>query len=451
LKDKRGWLALLLGLALVRGLIYMAVTPPWQAPDETGHFEYAWLIAHLGRLPGAQDISPRFEGDLLESLYTWRYGQSIGRPLPDQMPARLSDLPPQIFVRNSRTVLSQRFSLAYIWMACFIRPFLNQDLTFQLYAARLASVALALGIAGLTWRIFQELFPQQLWLVVAMTAFVVFLPQHTFINASVGEGPLAELAACIVLYGWLRLFRRPARRRDILAVLGGTLLGMWSKNTAAFLLPFDLVALGLLLRARLPDSRWLKGWRFLVAGLVLALLLGWGALQTPVGHSVYVYLQAGWSGLPINPAAAQQPTLSKILLRTYDSFWAQFGWRTVRVGWAWYLVVYALTLFALGGWALPRSQHGLMLPRTKGVLGAMLLVAVGAWLATALITPGYFRSSQGRFLFPVIVPFTFFLVGGWARWIPIRWSHHFTPGLVLLLAGLDTIAISAQWSYFYMG
>jgi hypothetical protein len=284
-----------------------------------------------------------------------------------------------------------------------------------------------------------------------MTAFVVFLPQHTFINASVGEGPLAELAACIVLYGWLRLFRRPARRRDILAVLGGTLIGMWSKNTAAFLLPFDLVALGLLFSARFQDSRWLKGWRFLVAGLVLALFLGWGALQTPVGHSVAGYLQAGWSDVPINPAATLQPTLSKILLRTYDSFWAQFGWRTVRVGWAWYLVVYALTLFALGGWALIRSQHGLMLPRTKGVLGAMLLVAVGVWLATGLITPANFRNSQGRYLFPVIAPITFFLVGGWARWIPIRWRHHFTPGLVLLLAGLDAIAISAQWSYFYMG
>ena len=55
MKDKRGWLALFLTLALVRGLLYAVATPPWQAPDENGHFEYAWLIAHLERLPTRDD------------------------------------------------------------------------------------------------------------------------------------------------------------------------------------------------------------------------------------------------------------------------------------------------------------------------------------------------------------------------------------------------------------
>ena len=102
--DKRGWLALLLSLTLIRGLIYLSVTPPWQSPDETGHFEYAWLIAHLGLLPTEDTLSPPFERELLNSLYEWRYGEYIGRTLPGQMPARLNDLPSQIFAQHSRTV-----------------------------------------------------------------------------------------------------------------------------------------------------------------------------------------------------------------------------------------------------------------------------------------------------------------------------------------------------------
>jgi hypothetical protein len=34
---KRKTLALLLALSLIRGVLYSAVTPPWQAPDEPGH------------------------------------------------------------------------------------------------------------------------------------------------------------------------------------------------------------------------------------------------------------------------------------------------------------------------------------------------------------------------------------------------------------------------------
>jgi hypothetical protein len=252
--DQRRILALLLALTLVRGLIFAVISPPWQAPDETGHFEYAWLIAQLGRLPTREDVSPLLERELIESLYEWRYGESIGRPLPEQVPARMEDLPPEIPAKRSRTILIERFSLAYVWLAPFIWLFRHQDLVSQLYAVRFSSVVLELGVVWLAWLIFREVLPRQQWLVVSMTAFVVFLPQHAFINASAGDGPLAELAACVVIYGWLRLFRGPVRVWWIIAVLGGTLVGLSTKNTTAFLVPFNLVALALLLITRYRDA-----------------------------------------------------------------------------------------------------------------------------------------------------------------------------------------------------
>jgi hypothetical protein len=135
---KRRFLGVLLALAFMQALLYALVIPPWQAPDETGHFEYARLIAELGHLPSSKDISPTFERELVSSLYEWRYGEFIGRPLLEQMPVRMHELPIYIFARRSRTILGRRFSLAYLWQALFLMPLRHQDMLMQLYVARLS-------------------------------------------------------------------------------------------------------------------------------------------------------------------------------------------------------------------------------------------------------------------------------------------------------------------------
>jgi hypothetical protein len=440
---------LFLGLALVRGLIYAAAIPPWQSPDENGHFEYAWQITRLGRLPPHEYVSSAFDRELLGSLYEWRYGQFIGRPLPGQMPTGIDDLPLEIFARSSRPV-GRRFSLAYIWMAIFIWPFRHQDLVVQLYVARFSSVLLELGIIWLAWRIFEEALPRQRWLVVAMTAFVLFLPQHTFINACVGEGPLAELAACVVLYGWLRLFRRGIRAGGIVAVVGGTLVGLWAKKTAAFLLPFDGLAMALLLTVRLQSPARRKQLAYLaLLGLTLLVLLGWTGLQMPVGRSVLRRLGHWWSD-PQLYLETEWMSLDQALKGTFDSFWARFGWMAVGPDPWWYALVYLLTMWVVEGWVLPRTSRWVVSSQVKILLGGALLLALTVWFAFVISTPRGLAYSQGRYLFPMTVPAAFFLVMGWARWMPERWQRYFATSVVILLAALDAAAAClALWPYFY--
>jgi hypothetical protein len=444
----------LLALALVRGLIYAAIIPPWQAPDENGHFEYAWLVAHLGRRPTPQDVSPVFERELIDSLYKWRFGQRDGTPLPEPKPSRLNDLSEAYGVVRSRVAVlggEGRFSLAYLWAALFIWPFRDQDLVVQLYAVRLASVIIGMGIVWLAWRIFRELMPQRQWLVVSMTAFVVFLPQHTFINAIVGDGPLAELAACVVFYGWLRLFRGGARPGNVSAVVGGTLVGMWAKNTAAFLLPLDVLALAFLLLTRSRDVIRRKWWLYLGLGLASLALLGWIILQTTVGQTVLDRLQGWWSAPGVYSFSEQQRPLDRVLIETYQSFWGLFGWMNVYAKNGWYTAVYILTGLAIVGLILPLGRRWSVPLYAKLLLGTAFLLALGIWVAAVLFTFSGSGLSQGRYLFPVTVPFAFFIVGGWARWIPKGWQPYFAPAVVLLLATLDAFAISAIWSYYYIG
>jgi hypothetical protein len=430
---------LLLALALVRGLIYAAVIPPWQAPDEFEHFEYSWLIARLGHRPTPEDLSPQFERELLGSLYEWRIGEFSELALPEQVPDRM---------RNTRVVQSERFSLAYVWTALFIQPFQHQDLAFQLYAARLSSIVLNLTVVWLAWRILKLLLPQQPDLTTATTAFVTFLPQHTFINASVGEGPLAELAACVVLYGWLRAFLgRPGWLRNALAIMGGTMVGLWTKKTTVFLLPLDAL-LGILFLVRhskaIHERRKLL---YLALGLTAIALLvaGW---WTPAGRSAKDAFLKWWSD-PQVYAQNDETSVDRTLWQAFDSFWAQFGWMNVRVGPAWYLAVYILAGAALEGWLLPR--FGRSVDETgKRILATALSLATTCWLAFVLFTPNGLSFSQGRYLFPVVVPAGFFLVAGWARWPPKRGQRYVAPGAVAVMVVLDASALClGVWPFFY--
>jgi hypothetical protein len=451
---RQAWLLLLLGLALVRGVIYTAVVPPWQAPDETGHFEYAWLMTQDREVLSREDVSPALERELLGSLYEWRYGEYTERRLPRQMPVRTSELSRSIFARRSRTVRSERFSLAYVWQALFLLPVRHQDLTLQLYAARFSSVVLNLLIVWLAWLIFEEAVPGRSRLAAAMTAFVIFLPQHTFINASVSDGPLAELAAGIVVYGWLLLSRRGVTRRVSTVgaglVAGGTVVAMWTKKTGAFLLPLDVGALVLLLILRFRGAARWRRLVYLVSGLVLGGILVVLLLQTPVGDSMARRVEAWW-GAPEVYLENKRISLDEALWQTYDSFWGQFGWMNVRVGYGWYVLIYALGLAAVEGWAWARWRAWWVSRRARGVLGLAFVLAVGVWLAFVVLTPNGLAFFQGRYLFPAVVPAAFYLVGGWARWIPERWQRAFLPGVVGLLAVVDATALCLGVGPFFYG
>jgi hypothetical protein len=81
----------------------------------------------------------------------------------------------------------------------------------------------------------------------------------------------------------------------------------------------------------------------------------------------------------------------------------------------------------------------------------LLAVAIFVWVALLSRAGGYYQ-FQGRYLFPVVVPFAFLLVGGWANITPSR-----TRGF-LVWAGLVFLAVFDAWAvmqyvvpYFYFG
>jgi hypothetical protein len=458
-KGGRRCLGLLLILTLMRGLLYAAVVPPWQGPDETGHFEYAWLIAHYGRLPTREDISPAFEQELLASLYEWRYGEFIGRPLPEGMPARMAELPIEIHARRSRTIQQERFSLSYLWQALFLLPLRFHDLTSQLLVARLSSVLLSVVIVWLAFATFSDLVLSGLLLICAMTAVVVFLPQHTFINSMVGDGTLAELMTCLVLFCWVRLFRRGPSVWRVTGILLGTLAGIWTKTTAMFLIPLNgVLALWWFFR----QPRQTRTGRYVAFACIGAAVLGvglwsWSLLASPsrsrtLGAILESLSADGWLFVD-----ARGITFGEALLLSHDSFWAYFGWMALPVGPKWYGALLLLTLVAALGWLFwardqksDATRHDFPSWAPK-MMGVALLIALAAFIWVALLSQSAgFYQFQGRYLFPVVVPFAFLLIGGWTSIIPSRRRRILIGAVVVFLVLFDAWSVMRYVvPYFY--
>ncbi len=433
------WLFLLLGLALIRGMIYAAVVPPWQAPDETGHFEYAWLIAHLGRLPTQEDLDPHFEQEMIASLYEWHYGAFLGRSLPGQMPARMELLPAYTSVRSTRTVLAERFSLAYLWQALFLLPFREQDLMLQLFVMRLSSVLLNVGIVWLAFLTFGELFSDRPDLAVLATVIILFLPQHTFINGSVSDGTMAEAMGGLVLYSWVTLFRHGARAWRFLGIVLGTLLGLWSKNTAVYLIPVD-ICLGAWWLVRQRRRPWT--WRHLAYVCACIALLGAGLLiwsYSPLGQRASPWLKAFPAPSKWTWVDQRGMTFGQALLATYDSLWATFGWMSLPISARWYGAIALLSALALWGWCAERRQEPQAQPRwSVGMMGGILVAALLVFLWIGLLSQPDYYQYQGRYLFPALIPFLFMLVGGLDRLLQLRSNRATLFMVVLFMVVLDS-------------
>ncbi|MDW8064557.1 MAG: hypothetical protein RMK32_02860 [Anaerolineae bacterium] len=444
---EHGWILLLVIVAIGRGLLYVALVPPWQAPDETGHFEHAWLIARLGRIPGPQDANPELEQALVASLYEWRYGYYIGRPLPQWMPDRLKDLPPEIFAARSRTL--GEFSLAYFWIALWLLPLRYEDLLIGLYLARFSSVVLNAAILVVAWKLFHLLLPEQSALARAMTLVLAFHPQHTFINSMVGNGPLAELGALLAIYGWTRILLEGWRGSALAIALGGTGLGVMAKSTALFLLPLAPVAMLLSLLHTFRQSRVRATLGLIFGSAFLALLVSW-ILYMPGASELDMFLGAWRSGNWAANESSTLPSFDQILRVGVESYWFKLGWMNVSAPPWWYLISWIGMLWALEGWLLPRSL-GLRTPgRAIALMTAAVALAVGGWVSFIATSKGA-AYYQGRYLFPIAAPFTFLLVGGWARALPESARAAFPTAVVAIVAAFEAIAFFPVVFYTYHG
>ena len=435
-------LLLILGLALIRGIIYAAVIPPWQAPDEPAHFERARAALDAEDWFRDSANAPAWYDDLRDSLLTFKL---LNYTLSDAENDPESPLNHYIILYQelSKGAYANRPTYAVLGFPLVLTQ--DQNVVYQLYLVRLGMILINVIIIFFAYLITRTIFPKNDFLIVGVPLLILFNPQHTHMLSTVNNGNLSEVLVVIVLYFLTIGLRRGFSRTAILIIIGCTAAAFWTKATSYFLIaPLGAVCVAYLWKYR-------QKWPYIiVAGGVLA---GLTYLFSPERFRFMIGM--GWtllkkSEIHFNPFVPE---------RIFASFWAMPGWAILRLIPIWYQVLLIVCLLGLIGLVLlalqqrgrvrliGRSPSG----RTLLVLGIAVIAAIGVQLGWHILS-GTLNFSQGRSIYPVMIPIAIFLMLGWQQLIPPVWQRQ---GLVVITTGLVLFDSMVLFSYiipfFYSG
>ena len=468
LSEKVGPLLLLLALSLVRGLLYLAIIPPWQGPDEPRHFEYARLIADRGRLVTKRDLSPALQEGVIRSMVEhdfWRFGFAYYGYDPARPPQAFEEIWPGDFAHQVHQP-----PLYYIGAALAARLAPGDDVQADLYAMRLYSLFLGLLTLIVIYRAAGELFPEDPALRLAIPAFVALLPMRTFLTSMVSNDNLAELLVSMLLWRAVRLIRlglTPGRALEVVLWAG---VSVFSKLTALVAIPLALLAL--LLASGIPwEDAAARGRALRRLGAGAGSLAAIGALLLFSAGSAHPLWSAPGRFLRIPREAAlylMGGDYARALLATpygtyltvmFRSFWGLFGWLNVPMASAAYgLLGGATAVVALGlARGFLRARRTRALPnwqwRALWLCALSPILAIVIVLGKEVLFLTYLEGGlpHGRYLFPVIFPIATLFTLGLRAWMP---ASRRTAFLVGLLAGLFLLDAWALWGTvipFYYG
>jgi hypothetical protein len=258
---------LLVIAALIQGGIYLAVFPPWQAPDETSHFQAVEMWVRLGHFAdwkdyGATPLSDEFVNSLQEHKFWQR--REVSQPASEILTSRptFRDLP-----EIGTPINAENYPRLYYSILTVFYRLAPQNITAQFYTLRATSVFLLAAIIFMSWQISRQLFPDDRLLAISVPVALIFLPMHISINSAITTDVLAEFFCTavftILIFGFKGKFSKIQIALVVLLLIGG----ISTKRTTLFMIP--LVA-GALIFYWLRRSDWSP-------------LLKWGVVGTTVG------------------------------------------------------------------------------------------------------------------------------------------------------------------------
>ena len=387
-------------------LLYATRIPPYNAPDEPAHANYARHVAANANLPVLRPGD--WDAELLERLKAERF-------------------PPGADVSTIRYE-SHQPPLYYLLAA----PFAGGGVV----PMRLISITIGVGALVALYLAARSLIADRPTALLAL-ALAAFVPQHVAGFATVSNDGLTELWLSLSLWLSVVLQRVGAtgRRSAVVGLIVG--LAMLTKLSGWVAAP--LAAAALLLA---PTKGGRKAPHLLVAALVAAaLVVPWlvrGAmtygLDDPLGLRRHDEVVAG------QPLTAS-PDIPAMAATLFRSFWGQFGWMGVLMDERIYLALGALSALLAAGvvlWLMPWGGF-----RHEGDRRAWLLAGVllgGVVLATVAYNARYLQ-PQGRYLFPAMAAIASFGAVGLRELLSERQRAPIYVAVAFGLAALDLIAL----------
>jgi len=427
--DRRRILALLLGLVLVRGLIYAAIVPPWQAPDEPYHSLSAHS-PHIQRLPDAESNWQQLQTEIIASMVQFRFWDTIVFVPPAHNQADVYRYLPAGLRATPRPITPRAFT--YHLLSPLLLGVEHQGVAFQLYWARVLSTMINMGVVTVAFGVARLLFRGEPFGTLLLPLSIVFLPTHTGMMAAVNDGNLAELLISVAIFLLILVVVRGFRWHLLVLVALFTALGVAAKPTTLFFVPVLVLLLVIYGWRKTPG--W---WKLLIVPVVAAFLYGM-ALFSHRFESLFRRTLQQATGAQSGTFAADLKTLpfQRSAVELFGRFAADLGWHSLPVGnvWGWvFLVLSALAIIGLIrlAWRDIRARDGVWSRDPLWRTMLICILCVGADLAVLAVASAIHGASSysARYMLGAIIPIMILLVIGWRELIPQNWR---VEGLALM-------------------
>lgn len=453
--------------ALLFGLVYALLVPPFQAPDETSHFFRAFHLSE-GHLMGITTADNRLGGYLpasLQAVYRpfagLRYNYSA-RISPDSL-LRAAAIPlnsgERDFIDFANVGYYAPFPyVPYALVFTFLRPFHLAPL-FLLFAGRIAGLLFWVGVVYLAIR----RLPYHRWTM----AFCMLLPASLFLHSSLSGDTVMNALAFYLLARLLGLIfdeRRlfSAREGIVLLVISGLI-------TASKVVFAPLIALVLFMpQAKFGSGRRRRLWCCGLLLFNLIILAAWyhyaGGKFIPYDN----YNPAYRDGQQINPGVAPFEQLAFIfrhpleyfavlahsffesLPATMAHYAGKFGWEKNYLPGP--LIGMLLPALIILGFFENRTGPA---PETKHRLAfAAIAVIMSIALATVLylqwhaVGASRITALQGRYFFSIL-PLLWLALKQQKWHLPQFWLQR--GAMLLSLVALIWGCVAVAERYYYLG
>jgi len=413
MKGSRGWPARLLWAALLAlGLAHIALLPPFEGFDETGHYSSILQIADAGEIPvlGRARMAEETEtyarhgpvpyGQARDEAQTY-HGFFAGSPEP-----RGLDPSPPFAPSATPNWQAQHPPLYYLLLAPIAKLTAGLPLRERLYWLRGFSYLLALAALGIAAH------ESGRWIPGGATATLLWpllLPGWFPEMARLGNDTLACLLLALAWRALLRLRREESR--------GAWLwLGLWlglGLLTKAYVIP---VALGIILYLGATKARQAASLAWPLGGLLLLLLIGlpwygWLIAQSiPLTNDSATLARQGGLLAGLTQHWSLADLLYSLGSIAKSFVWAG-SWSFGRPPEIFYLPILLLGAALIAGWlGKARQSPGYLLPPLVFALPFVAGLALQSLLWLALGQRGV---TGGWYLHVLAGPLGFMLASGW--------------------------------------
>lgn len=386
---------------VILALLYAAVTPPFEAPDEASHFLYIHNILQTRQLPVLEDRAAMFSSQSVQRHHPPLY-YLIGAVLVSwtKRDDAAAYLHPNPFA--SIGVVADNNQNVYLHPI----PSPNGDTLTAIRVLRLYSILLATGTVWLIYRS-GRLITGKSHTGLLAALLVISIPTFVHISASINNDNLVTLLHAAGIYLCLRMWQQQ-RISAWDMVLASILLSAVALTKINGLTLFGIVYGWTLFGALTRRFQWRQVGSLIILSLIVtALAAGWWYWRNIQLYGDPLALNAtlriwGRGGGPHIISLFEAKGI-------WDSFWFTLGHFNVRgPDWLYDMYLPIAAVLALIG----LIYAGRRIPKIRLRLSFLLLVGVLA-VAALVVSTSRINVSQGRILFPGMAAFVLLLVIGW--------------------------------------